>query len=77
MKIDRICANKSCRVHFPAKAADVKRGWGLFCSKRCKAIKQTQRIGDPRERVICIGFDEPFDNTTDCQNSDPYTPRDR
>lgn len=27
------------------RAADVARGWGKFCSKRCKAIKQEQRTG--------------------------------
>lgn len=43
--IDRICANKSCRVSFKAKAADVKRGWGRFCSKRCKAHRQAQTHG--------------------------------
>lgn len=28
-----------------ARVADRKRGWGKFCSKSCKAIRQTQRTG--------------------------------
>lgn len=28
-----------------ARVADRKRGWGRFCSKSCKAIKQEQRTG--------------------------------
>ena len=30
-----------CGVKFTARIADLKCGWGKFCSKRCKAIKQT------------------------------------
>jgi len=30
-----------CKEPFTARVADRKRGWGKFCSKRCKAIKQT------------------------------------
>lgn len=30
----------SCRTPFMARTADVKRGWGKFCSKSCKAKKQ-------------------------------------
>lgn len=41
--VDRIC--KSCRQPFKARAADVKRGWGKFCSKSCKAIKQEKQTG--------------------------------
>ena len=33
---------KCCGDPFTAKTADRKRGWALFCSKRCKAVKQTQ-----------------------------------
>lgn len=34
-----------CKQPFMARVADRKRGWGKFCSKSCKAIKQTQRTG--------------------------------
>jgi hypothetical protein len=37
--IDRKC--ERCGSPFRAKEADVKRGWGRFCSKSCKAKKQT------------------------------------
>ena len=31
---------KCCKVNFQARKADIKRGWGKFCSKSCKAKKQ-------------------------------------
>lgn len=34
-----------CGEMFIARVADRKRGWGKFCSKSCKAIKQEQRTG--------------------------------
>jgi hypothetical protein len=36
---------KCCGTPFRARIADIKRGWGKYCSKSCKAIKQTQRTG--------------------------------
>lgn len=39
------CANKRCGAVFMARTADRARGWGRFCSKSCKAIKQEQRTG--------------------------------
>ncbi len=38
--IERTCR---CGKKFTARSADVKRGWGKFCSKRCKAIEQEGR----------------------------------
>jgi len=40
------CANKSCGCEFMARLADRKRGWGKFCSKSCKAVKQERRTGN-------------------------------
>lgn len=37
------CANKRCRLKFMARVADRKRGWGLYCSKSCKAAVQENR----------------------------------
>jgi hypothetical protein len=34
-----------CKKAFTARAADVARGWGRFCSKSCKAIKQEAVTG--------------------------------
>lgn len=34
-----------CKKGFTARVADRKRGWARFCSKSCKAIKQTQVTG--------------------------------
>ena len=36
---------KCCGTPFEARTADRKRGWAKFCSKSCKAIRQTQRTG--------------------------------
>lgn len=33
----------SCRDSFTARTADRKRGWARYCSKSCKAIRQTQQ----------------------------------
>lgn len=41
-KVQRTC---NCGKKFMAREADVKRGWGKFCSKRCKAVKQSQSGG--------------------------------
>jgi hypothetical protein len=36
---------KCCKTVFEARAVDVNRGWGLYCSKRCKAIVQERKNG--------------------------------
>lgn len=37
-----VCVNcQRCGEVFVARVADINRGWGKYCSKRCKAIKQT------------------------------------
>lgn len=41
--VERKC--ERCGLPFRARAADVKRGWGRFCSKSCKAIRQEHRTG--------------------------------
>lgn len=40
MKVE--CTCKCCKKRFMARVADRKRGWGQFCSKSCKAIKQNR-----------------------------------
>ena len=37
----------SCGDAFTARSSDRKRGWAKFCSKSCKAITQTKKIGLP------------------------------
>jgi hypothetical protein len=39
--VTRIC--RWCKDPFQARVVDVKRGWGLFCCKRCKALSQSSR----------------------------------
>lgn len=36
---------KCCGKPFIARVADLKRGWGKFCSKSCKAKKQESETG--------------------------------
>jgi len=44
--VERKCS--WCKGPFMARAVDVKRGWGKFCSKSCKANKQEKRTGQYR-----------------------------
>ena len=53
------CENKHCRIEFEARKADRKRGWARFCSKSCKAIKQTN------SRHNWIDFEEGWDGHKD------------
>ena len=39
---------KTCGNHFTARVADRARGWARFCSKSCKAIRQTKKSTYPR-----------------------------
>lgn len=39
---------KCCGDPFTARVADRARGWAKFCSKSCKAIRQTQKTGRGR-----------------------------
>lgn len=73
-----------CKAEFKARTADRKRGWARFCSKSCKALRQTQRTGrghpDDQRRDPYAAYDSrgreigfyapPFDNT-EHQNSEP------
>jgi hypothetical protein len=45
-KQEIICAC-GCGRKKMVRTADVKRGWGKYFSKSCKAIAQTKRIGRP------------------------------
>jgi endogenous inhibitor of DNA gyrase (YacG/DUF329 family) len=36
---------KHCGNPRKVRTADVKRGWGLFCNKRCKALDQESTTG--------------------------------
>jgi hypothetical protein len=37
-----------CKTEFEARIADIKRGWGKYCSKSCKAKKQESITGQHR-----------------------------
>lgn len=64
--IDVTCHNRKCkegdgkRKVFQARAVDVKRGWGKFCCKSCKAIEQegrTHQYANYCERRVTAIFD--------------------
>lgn len=41
---------KQCKKPFNARQADRNRGWARFCSKSCKAKKQSQSISHNKYR---------------------------
>jgi hypothetical protein len=54
------CINNRCGKQFSARKADRNRGWGLYCSKSCKAICQSQGNG-PAPRKQPKVTDDPID----------------
>ena len=44
--VERECKNRKCRKRYIARVADVKRGWGLHCSKSCAATTTNKRTGN-------------------------------
>jgi hypothetical protein len=40
--VGRFCLN--CGVRFPAYKSEVKRGWGLYCSRSCARTAQNEAI---------------------------------
>ena len=42
-KVEKKC--QRCKQPMLVREADVKRGWGKFCSKSCKAVTQERRTG--------------------------------
>ena len=72
--IERKC--KCCSKLISVREADVKRGWGLYCSKSCKAKAQERKTGQYKaymngkgisnlhpERLEKYGKDGYFDDT--------------
>lgn len=68
---------KCCENQFIARTADRKRGWARFCSKRCKAVWQTQRTGRGAPVRKCVESYSRHDERFDVENSfhpfDPYS----
>lgn len=58
---------QTCHNLFTARVVDRKRGWARYCSKSCKAIKQTQRAGysGPRDYNHTEGGMSGYDNGWD------------
>jgi len=54
--VDRKC--NWCKGSFQARAADVARGWGKFCSKSCKASRQEKSTGQYRNLSERDGGDD-------------------
>lgn len=71
--VDKKC--KCCGDDMQVRAADVARGWGLYCSKRCKAVVQERKNGQHRayrqgRGVSNLHPERLKDYAMDC--SDPY-----
>lgn len=62
-KVEVRCA--CCRAPFLARVADRKRGWGRFCSKRCKARKQEQQTDGQYRRCLEWEMGDDFDPSWD------------
>ena len=67
---------EQCKTPFMARVADRKRGWGRFCSKSCKAVKQERRTGQYRNYLNRSGGwdgeDMTFFNAHLFSNEDKY-----
>ena len=74
--VDRICKFDGCRALFPAREADVARGWALYCSKSCKAKAQEAKTGANRghQRLVQRARDNErnptFDNAHQFDNTE-------
>lgn len=55
-KVERKCAC-GCGAKVIARLADVKRGWGKYYSKSCKAKAQYRKIGYPYKEERLHPFD--------------------
>ena len=55
-----ICGNKKCGKPFDARAADVARGWGKFCSKACKAHKQGRHLASKETQKMWKDYNREF-----------------
>jgi hypothetical protein len=45
-----------CGIEFEARLSDIKRGWGKYCSKSCKAKRQTQdRFNNSNKNTVAGG----------------------
>ena len=49
-KVKRVCDNKGCGVVYEARQADLKRGWGMCCSKSCAASHKLR--GNPNHGYL-------------------------
>ncbi len=41
-----------CKNEFQARTVDIKRGWGKFCSKSCKAKWQEKKTGQYADLIV-------------------------
>ncbi len=53
----------ACGKHFTARDADIRRGWGKYCSKSCKAKAQSYvHRAKQRQTYYKPNWDEDFDD---------------
>jgi len=82
--VEITCHNKRCKKKKMVREADVKRGWGKFCSKSCKAQEQEDRTGQYKShccnrvngifkrKEVVLGQHEFFANFSNEFNEDNY-----
>ena len=51
---------KKCKTPFEARTADIKRGWGKFCSKSCKAKTQGRLPMSKETRAMWREYNREF-----------------
>lgn len=72
------CVNRTCGKLFQARTADIKRGWGKFCDKSCKATVQERRTHqhaqfmERREQRYEDGYDEEMEAAGHIMSSGPF-----
>jgi len=60
---------KWCGKPKKVRSADIKRGWGKFCSKKCKAMEQEKRTHQNKNYHTGKGHIDSDREHEDCMNS--------
>ena len=53
-----ICGYAHCNLPIKVRVSDLKRGWGKYCDKSCKASEQNRRVS----MQLCVCGHERFDH---------------
>lgn len=69
--IEKKCQN--CKKNIIVRLADHRRGWGKFCSKSCKAIKQEKKTGQYRAYMTGVSNLQPERIKTYIEDAHPFS----